>query len=99
MKKLITLREWADARYSVFYPDSTLASWARKNRISPKPEKIGRQWMVHPNAIYIEKTIEAQRTENAKKELNKLNVQDEVKLSANVLRILGKWHHESSVTN
>jgi len=67
---LITLSQWANNNFSISFGAGTLNKWARHGKISPAPTKIGNRWMVHPNAKYVEKTIEYQRTRNAQKELN-----------------------------
>lgn len=67
---LITISQWANNSFSISFGAGTLNKWARHGQISPAPSKIGNRWMVHPNAKYVEKTIEAQRTLNAQKELN-----------------------------
>lgn len=85
--KLITLQEWAKNEFSVTFGDGTLNKWARLKLISPLPKKIGNRWMVHPQAQYIEKTIEAQRTEHAQKELKQLSPSNIV-LSDKLLRIV-----------
>jgi len=87
MTKLITLEEWASNKFSVTFGSGTLNKWARNRLISPAPMKIGNRWMVHPEAVYIEKTIEAQRTEHAQKELKNLNASN-IKLNDKILRIV-----------
>ncbi|MGV2871540.1 excisionase [Colwellia sp. E150_009] len=85
--KLITLQEWANNHFSVKFGDSTLSKWARDGLISPPAKKIGKRWMVHPAAQYVETTIEAQRTEHAQKELKQLKPTNIV-LSEKLLRIV-----------
>jgi len=71
MKK-ITLLEWAERNFSKNFGIGTLNKWARNHLITPVPEKIGGSWLVHPDATYVQKTIEFQRTEHALKELRGL---------------------------
>jgi hypothetical protein len=85
--RLITLQQWADENFSINIGNGTLNKWARLKLISPAPKKIGNRWMVHPQAQYIEKTIEAQRTEHAQKEL-KQQSSSNIVLSDKLLRIV-----------
>lgn len=85
--KLITLQQWSDSNFSIKFGVETLNKWARNGTISPQPIKVGGRWMVHPQAQYIETTIEAQRTERAQKELKNHSVSDTV-LSEKLLRIV-----------
>jgi hypothetical protein len=85
--KLITLQEWANNQFSIKFGDNTLSKWARDGLINPPAKKIGKRWMVHPTAQYVETTIEAQRTERAQKELKQLNPTNIV-LSEKLLRIV-----------
>lgn len=85
--KLITLQEWSSQNFSVPFNIETLNKWARENLISPPAKKIGRRWLVQPNATYIESTIEAQRTEKAQKELGKAMASNIV-LNEKLLRII-----------
>lgn len=71
--KLITLQEWAENTYSVKFGAGTLNKWARDGLLEPAAQKIGNRWMVHPETKYIEKTIEAQRTEHANKVLQNMD--------------------------
>jgi hypothetical protein len=71
MKK-ITLLEWAERNFSKRFGIGTLNKWARDQLITPVPEKIGGSWLVHPDATFVQKTIECQRTEHAQKELKQL---------------------------
>jgi hypothetical protein len=68
MKK-ITLLEWAERNFSKKFGIGTLNKWARNHLITPAPAKIGGTWLVHPDATYVQETIECQRTEHALKEL------------------------------
>ncbi|CAI1111133.1 excisionase [Serratia quinivorans] len=51
--KSITLEEWAQMKFSQPYKLNTLRMWARTGRIYPAPEKVGRDWQVQPNAVYV----------------------------------------------
>lgn len=49
-----TLMQWAKSMFGDNAPKSsvTLQRWARRGQIIPKPKKVGREWMVQPNARY-----------------------------------------------
>lgn len=49
----ITLKEWAEPKYSKIPTDATLRRWARDGWIYPMPEKRGRQYFVERDAIFI----------------------------------------------
>jgi hypothetical protein len=87
MARCITLEEWGDKNFSVQQSLNTLRKWAREGKLNPPPEKRGKSWWVHPNAVYVQKTIEAQRTEQAQKELDNLPPSNIV-LSTKLLRIV-----------
>lgn len=53
MKK-ITLSAWAAMNFDPPPQMPTLRAWAKRRLISPKPQKIGRVWMVHPDAEYLQ---------------------------------------------
>lgn len=51
----MTLQEWAIKQYGQHAPcKATLCSWARNGNLFPQPQKIGRQWLIDPNAQYVE---------------------------------------------
>ena len=56
LAKLITLEEWACAKYAGRRVPSiyTLRRWCKAGRIYPIPEKHGRTYYVAENARYIE---------------------------------------------
>lgn len=85
--KLITMQQWAEGNFSISIGKATLSKWARLRLVHPAPKKIAGQWMVHPKAEYIEKTIEAQRTDHAQKELKQLTPSNVI-LSDKLLRIV-----------
>jgi len=53
MLKQITLQAWAVERFDPCPSPKTLRRWARDLWIYPYPEKIGRQYRVLENAIFI----------------------------------------------
>ncbi|UMB78834.1 excisionase [Dickeya fangzhongdai] len=54
MGKLITLTEWCEHNYSGNKPTiQTLQRWARAGKIYPAPEKHGREYRVHEDAVFI----------------------------------------------
>ncbi|ALO34542.1 hypothetical protein CMT41_07295 [Colwellia sp. MT41] len=85
--KLITLEDWAGKSYDVHFSMATLTKWSREGLINPAPKKIGNRWLVHPDAKYVEKTIEAQRTDHAQNEL-KENQSSNIVLNDKILRII-----------
>ncbi len=55
MSKLLTLTDWAKARYGDAAPRlGTLRRWARESRIFPAPRKHGRTYYVQPDAEYLD---------------------------------------------
>jgi hypothetical protein len=92
--KLITLKSWAEKSFDVDFSIATLTKWSRNNLIKPSPKKIGNRWLVHPHAQYIEKTIEAQRTDHAQKELKQLPP-SKIVLSDKLLRIVNNVSKEA----
>jgi len=86
MKK-ITLLEWAERNFSKKFGIGTLNKWARNHLITPAPVKVGGTWLVHPDATYVQKTIECQRTEHAQNELKQMTPSN-FKLTDNVQRII-----------
>jgi hypothetical protein len=85
--KLIKMSQWAEEKFSIPISSGTLSKWARLRLVHPAPQKIAGQWLVQPHATYVEKTIEAQRTEHAQKELKELTPTN-VALSDKILRIV-----------
>lgn len=53
MAKKVTLRTWAEQRFEKVPCSNTLRAWARDMKIYPFPEKVGREYLVLPDAIYI----------------------------------------------
>ncbi|TPE14847.1 excisionase [Pantoea vagans] len=53
MAKLLTLTEWASETYSQPPSLSTLRRWAREGRIYPCPEIHGKEYRLHPEAVYL----------------------------------------------
>ncbi|MDY0972614.1 excisionase [Siccibacter turicensis] len=54
MAKLLNLQEWAEETYSKPPSLSTLRRWTREGRIYPPPELHGKEYKVHPDAIYVD---------------------------------------------
>lgn len=46
----ITITEWAAQHYSIPISPWVLGKWRREGQIYPPPERVGRHWMVQPNA-------------------------------------------------
>jgi len=53
MAKLLTLTEWASETYSQPPSLFTLRRWAREGRIYPCPELHGKEYRLHPEAVYL----------------------------------------------
>lgn len=53
--KLIRIQAWASSKYEEPPSIFTLRRWARDGRIYPIPKKVGRDWLVTPDARYIER--------------------------------------------
>lgn len=52
-KKKLTLEAWAKELFKGRIPHIvTLRRWAREARITPQPEKIGKEWFVEEGAVY-----------------------------------------------
>lgn len=49
----ITLEEWDRRKFDPPHSISTLRLWARKGRIHPEPELIGREYRVQEDAVYV----------------------------------------------
>jgi hypothetical protein len=54
MAKLLTLLEWAGEHYKTPPSLRTLQRWTREGLIYPAPELHGREYKVHPDAVYVE---------------------------------------------
>ncbi|HFQ6850561.1 TPA: excisionase [Enterobacter cloacae] len=54
MAKLLNLQEWAAEVYTTPPSLSTLRRWTREGRIYPAPELHGKEYKVHPDAIYVD---------------------------------------------
>ncbi|WP_279062915.1 excisionase [Lelliottia amnigena] len=54
MAKLLNLQEWAQEKYETPPSLSTLRRWTREGRIYPAPELHGKEYKVHPEAIYVD---------------------------------------------
>lgn len=51
---MLTLEQWAKAKFGDNAPCiQTLRRWARNGNIHPKPKKVGREFLVQPEAQYI----------------------------------------------
>jgi predicted site-specific integrase-resolvase len=52
---VLKLEQWARAVFGANAPKSiaTLRRWARQGNIVPKPDKVGRDWLVKPEARYV----------------------------------------------
>jgi hypothetical protein len=85
--KLITLQEWAKKSFGIHFSNATLNKWSRESLINPAPSKIGNRWLVHPSAIYVEKSREALLTQRAINEVSKYETKN-VKLSSKLLKII-----------
>lgn len=58
MTKKITLQAWAAARYAdPPIPRERLQRWARTGWIYPMPEKLGKEYRVVENAVFIGRDI------------------------------------------
>lgn len=53
MKPSITLEEWDKLNFDPPHSIRTLREWAKNGRIYPKPELVGREYRVQPDAVYI----------------------------------------------
>lgn len=54
----ISLEAWAAVRYTdPPIPRKRLQRWARDGWIYPMPEKLGKEYRVHPNAVFIGRDI------------------------------------------
>lgn len=49
----ITLEEWDRRKFDPPHSVSTLRAWARTGRIYPQPERVGREYRVQEDAIYV----------------------------------------------
>ena len=92
--KLITLKDWAEKSFDIHFSNATLSKWSRESLINPPPKKIGHCWLVDPNAVYIEKSMEALRTERAIKEVSKAKIKN-FSLSSKLLKIINNDSKES----
>lgn len=54
MLTLMTLEQWAKAKFGDNAPKNvtTLRRWARAGKIIPPPNKVGKNYMVKPDAKY-----------------------------------------------
>ena len=65
---LLTLEQWATARYGTNAPHiNTLYRWAKAGCIYPKPRKHGRAYMVAADAVYLD-PMDAENTAQALEE-------------------------------
>lgn len=53
--KLIRITTWAASKFEDVPADKTLWRWARGGRIWPPPKKVGRNWLVSPDARYVDR--------------------------------------------
>lgn len=51
--KYLTLKEWDIQMFSKPHSLRTLRTWAKGGLINPRPIKVGREWLVLPNAKYV----------------------------------------------
>jgi hypothetical protein len=49
----ITLAAWAASQFAEVPHVNTLRKWARTGQIRPKPELVGREYLVLPTARYV----------------------------------------------
>lgn len=50
--KLISLVEWDRQTFETPHHLNTLRKWARSGMIQPPPQKVGREYLVKPDARY-----------------------------------------------
>lgn len=53
--QLLTLDVWDKRKFNKPHDIRTLRRWVREGRIYPKPEKVGREYQVRPDAVYLPK--------------------------------------------
>lgn len=53
--KRITLPTWASRKFEEPPCRRTLERWARNGNIHPAPVKVGRSWLVLPDANYVDR--------------------------------------------
>ncbi len=53
--KRITLLAWAAKKFGEPPHQKTLERWARNGHIHPQPVKVGRAWLVTPDANYVDR--------------------------------------------
>lgn len=52
-KTLVPIMDWAQSLFPTKTPHrNTLRRWTHEGRISPQPEKVGKNWFVSPHAEY-----------------------------------------------
>lgn len=49
----ITLGDWAKSQFARVPHVNTLRKWAREGDIQPRPELVGREYLVLPSARYV----------------------------------------------
>lgn len=54
MKKLITLRHWAEQTFDPPPHPNTLRRWARLGKIQPRPRLIGRTYYLQRDAEHVD---------------------------------------------
>lgn len=58
MSRYVSLTKWAQDTYGEEAPSyQTLVRWTRAGKIKPAPQKHGRTFFVHPNAVYTERPL------------------------------------------
>jgi len=55
MKESLTLKQWWKANYSELYCSRRTQRWANQGRLQPAPIKEGREYLVHPDTVYVGK--------------------------------------------
>lgn len=53
--KLLTIHQWAGAKFDRPPCEKTLQRWAREGLIWPPARKLGKAWMVPPNARKVDR--------------------------------------------
>ena len=51
--KLIPLKSWAATKFERVPHHKTLQRWARQGFIYPAPRKVGKEWLLTPDAEYV----------------------------------------------
>lgn len=59
--RYITLQAWAERRFGIAPHRNTLHRWAKDGSIVPAPFKLGREYMVTPDARHTSEPQQAKR--------------------------------------